>query len=84
MFDQLKQLAKLKNIQDSLAKEKKEVVMEGVRVVVNGRMEIEEIILNPDLDSARQAEALKKCINSAFLQVQRDLAGKMFSSGIGI
>ena len=46
MFDKLKQLAQLKKLKDILEKERREVEREGIRVVINGKMEIEEIQLN--------------------------------------
>lgn len=78
MFDNLKQLAKLKELKDVLEKERKEVEKEGVKVVVNGKMEIEEIKLNPQLNTAKQEEIVKDCINQALKQVQQEAAKKMF------
>lgn len=78
MFDNLKQLAKLKELKDSLEKERKEVEKEGIRVVVNGKMEIEEIKLNPDLDVVKQEMIVKDCINRAFKAIQEEAAKKMF------
>ena len=78
MFDNLKQLAKLKEMKDMLEKEKKEVEKDGVRVVVNGKMEVEEIRLNPEIDAAKQEEIVKDCINRAFKEIQQEAAKKMF------
>jgi len=78
MFDNLKQLTKLKELKDVLEKERKEVEREGVRVVVNGKMEVKEIKLNPQLDAARQEEVVKDCINQALKQMQQEAAKKMF------
>jgi len=77
MFDQLKQLGKLKELKDILEKEKKEVEKEGVKVVVNGRMEIEEIKLNPQLDFETQEKIIKECINEAMKKIQMEAAQKM-------
>jgi DNA-binding protein YbaB len=77
MFDQLKQLGKLKELKDILEKEKKEVEKEGVRVVVNGKLEIEEIKLNPRLDFETQEKIIKECINEAMKKVQMEAAQKM-------
>ena len=79
MFDQLKQLAQLKKIKDSLEKEKKEIEREGIRVVVNGKMAVEEIKLNPQMEIERQGEIVRQLINDAFLQIQQEVAKKMFS-----
>jgi len=83
MFDQLKQLKQLKDLQDQMKKEKMEMEKNGVRVVVNGKMEIEEINLNPDLDIEHQEKALKDCINDAMHKVQMEMAQKMSKMGMG-
>jgi DNA-binding protein YbaB len=83
MFDQLKQLKQLKDIQDQLKKEKMEMEKNGVRVVINGKMEIEEISLNPDLNIEQQEKAVKDCVNDAMHKVQMNLAQKMSKMGIG-
>ena len=58
MFDKLKQLKQLKELKDSLSQEKAEVEKRGVKIIVNGKMEIEEIHLNPDLNKEEQEEEL--------------------------
>ena len=80
MFDDLKQLSKLKALKDTLEKERKEVEKEGVRVVVNGKMEVEELSLNPQLEAVKQAGIVKDCINQALKEVQQEAARKMFQS----
>lgn len=77
MFENLKKLKQLKEIQNSLAQEKIEIQKEGIKVIMNGKMEIEEIQLNPQLDYSRQSEVLKKCINEAFKKMQILAAQKM-------
>jgi len=81
MFDQLKQLKQLKEIQDQLKKERVEVEKNGVKAVVNGKMEIEEIVLNPDFGIERQEKAVKDCVNEAVRKVQTNLAQKMSQMG---
>ena len=80
MFDDLKQLSKLKALKDTLEKERKEVEKEGVRVVVNGKMEIEELRLNSQLEAVKQEGVVKDCINQALKEVQQEAARKMFQS----
>lgn len=77
MFDELQQLKKLKELKDALEKEKREIEREGIRVVINGKMEIEEIRLNPQLDFEKQGEIIKDCINEAMKQIQKEVARKM-------
>jgi len=78
MFDKLKQLQQLKKLKDVLEKEKKEIEREGVKVVVTGKMEIEDIKLNPDLDIKTQEKIVKNCINEAMHQIQKEAAQKIF------
>ena len=78
MFDKLKQLYQLKKMKDILEKEKREVEKEGVKVVVNGKMEIEDIRLNPEMDVEKQEKLVKDCINEAMKQIQQEAAQKMF------
>ena len=77
MFDQLKQLHQLKKIRDMMEKERGEVGKEGIRVVVNGKMEIEEIQLNPQMDIEKQEKLVKDCINEEMKQIQKQAATKM-------
>jgi len=78
MFDQLKQLAQLKSLKEKLEKERAESEKDGVKVVVNGKMEIEEVRLNPNLDLQSQEKAVKDCVNDAIKKVQMSAAQKMF------
>ena len=77
MFDKLQQLKQLKELKDALEKEKKEIEKEGVKVAMNGKMEIEEVRLNPQLDSEKQGEIVKDCINEAMKQIQKEITQKM-------
>ena len=81
MFDQLKQLKQLKDIQDQLKKERVEVEKNGVTVVMNGKMEIEDITLNPELGIEQQERAVKDCANDAVRKIQTNLAQKMSQMG---
>ena len=81
MFDKLKQLQKLSEIKNSLAKEKAEQEIQGVRVVMNGKMEVEEIQLNSELGAEDQARVLKDCINQAMSKVQMIVARRMSDIG---
>ncbi|MDO8424733.1 MAG: YbaB/EbfC family nucleoid-associated protein [bacterium] len=78
MFEKLKQLKQINDLKDALGKERREVEKEGVKVVVNGKMEIEEIRLNPQLDDEQQGKVIKDCLNEAMKQVQAEVARRMF------
>ena len=63
MFDKLKDLKKLKDLESSLGREVLEKERDGIKVTVNGRAEILSISLNADLSKERQEEVLKEVIN---------------------
>jgi DNA-binding protein YbaB len=79
MFDQLKQLNDLKKIKDVLEKERKTIEKDGVSVTVNGKMEIEDLKLNPEIDIAKQESLVKDCFNQAVKEIQKTAAQKMFN-----
>ncbi len=77
MFEKLKQMKQLKELQDSLKNERAEVEKQGVKIVVNGKMEIEEVQLNSELGKEEQEKIVKDCINEAMKKVQFIAAQKM-------
>lgn len=77
MLDKLKELGKLKALQDQAKNEKFESSRDGVKVVVNGSMVVEEITLNPDLPPQDQESIVKECINDAMRNAQMGLAQKL-------
>ncbi|MSU60379.1 MAG: YbaB/EbfC family DNA-binding protein [Candidatus Staskawiczbacteria bacterium] len=84
MFDNLKKMYELKKMQDEFKKEKLTVEKRGVTVSINGSFEVEEIKLNPELGIEDQQSALKEALNEARESIQKTLAQKMMSSGIGL
>lgn len=79
MFEKLRQLKQLKNLQDDLGKEKVGVEKEGIKVVVNGKMEVEEIRLNAALSKEKQEIVVKDCINDALGKIKFSAAQKMLT-----
>ncbi len=85
MLDKLKQLRELKKIQDEVGKETVEVEKKGIKVIVNGKMEVVEILLNGELLKEDQEKILKECINEALERMKIIMAQKMQQiSGIGL
>ncbi len=74
MFDKLKQINELRKMQQKMKEEKFEAVENGVKVVINGNFEVEEIILSQELNPQAQAEALKRCFNRAVKGIQAKIA----------
>lgn len=81
MLGKLKQMNELRNIQKKLKKESVEVEKNGVRVLINGAMEIQNIVLSEELDKKAQEDTLIKCINDAMRQMQMKMAKAM--GGLG-
>ncbi len=79
MFEKLRQLQQLKSLQDDLGKEKAEAEREGVKVVINGKMEIEEIRLNAELSKERQEMVVKDCVNEALGKIKMSAAQKILT-----
>ncbi len=70
MFEKFKQLKQVKNLQDALEKEKVENSKEGIKVVLNGKMEVEELQLNSSLSKEEQERYLKDCLNEALKKLK--------------
>jgi len=84
MFDMLKQMGALKGIQDSLSGEKIELERKGVKVVIKGSMEIEQIVINPILEKEEQERILKELINDANKKMQKIAFERMMKTpGLG-
>lgn len=79
MFDKFKEIAKLKQMEGELAKERATVKRDGINVTVTGKMEVEEIKLNSEKPAKDQEEAVKDCINEAMKKMQMEAAKKMFN-----
>ena len=64
MFSKLKQFRDLrgqaKTMQESLAKESVTEEKNGVKITLNGNLELTAIEINPELDKAKQETALKE------------------------
>lgn len=74
MFDKLKQISQLKKMQEKMKEERVEVNENGIKVVINGNFEVEEIVLNQELNLEEQTIILKKLFNQAVKEVQVKLA----------
>lgn len=77
MFDAFKQLSQLKQFRDAVSKEKAEVEKNGVKVVINGSMEIESVEISSELSKEEEAAAVKDAVNEAIKKIQKVIARKM-------
>lgn len=85
MFNKLKQFRDLrsqaKTMQDMLAQETITEEKNGVKVVLNGNMEVVSLTLNGELPKNSQEETLKNCFNDTLKRAQRLMAKKMQEMG---
>ena len=84
MFENLKNLAKLKQMQDAFKKERMTVEKRGVKVTMNGNFGVEEVILNPELSIEEQQSTVKEALNEARESIQKKLAQSLMSSGMNL
>lgn len=85
MFEKLKDLKKMKDLESALGKEVLEKEREGIKVTVNGRAEIISISLNPSLLKERQEQILKDLINDVSRDAKMLMAKKaMEITGFGL
>ncbi|MFA5087177.1 MAG: YbaB/EbfC family nucleoid-associated protein [Candidatus Paceibacterota bacterium] len=76
IFDKIKDIKKLKDLDSQLAKEVFEMEREGVKVIINGKAEIISISLNSDLDKDKQERVLKDIINEVSNNAKMAMAQK--------
>ncbi len=81
MFEKLKQMKKVREVQKAL--ESKEIIHErdGVKVVMGGNLTIKEIIIRSDVEREKLGIVLKDCLNEAIQKVQIEMAKEMSSLG---
>jgi len=85
MFNKLKQFKDLrsqaKTMQNALAQETITEEKNGVKVVLNGNMEVLELKLGDGLSKDSQEATLKTCFNDALKRAQRIMAKKLQDMG---
>ena len=81
MFEQLKQLKKLQEIQNALKNERLDYEKQGIKVTLNGKLEFEDIKLNSALPIDQQEKLLKETLNEAMKKIQMTVAQKMQAMG---
>ncbi len=85
MFNKLKHIKDLrsqaKQMQSTLATESIIVEKGGIKVVIDGNMNITSITINEDLAKESLEGLLIDCINEAIKKVQRVMARKMQEMG---
>jgi len=82
MFDKLKQINELRKMQSILKDEVIEYEKNGIKIVLNGKMELIEIKLNPEYDISTQERKLKEAFQGAMQKAQMQIAQKMMGKGL--
>jgi len=85
MFNKLKQFKDLrsqaKTLQNALAKESVSVEKNGVKITMNGNMEITALGIENDMDKAKLAGVMKDAMNDIIRKTQKVMAEKMRQMG---
>ena len=85
MFNKLKQLKDLrstaKTMQDALSTERVEEEKGGVKIVMNGNMEILSVVINDGMTKAAIEIAVKNSVNDTIKKAQRLMAKKLQDMG---
>ena len=76
MFDKLKQLKNLKDMQEAMEREAITVARQGVEITINGKFEVQEVSINPNLEKKEQEIVIKQCFNEAVKKLQMNMAQK--------
>lgn len=81
MFEKFKQAKKIKDLKSNLSKEKETCEKDGVKVVVNGQMKVENIEIDSEIDEGTAQRLVKECTNEALQNVQKKAAKMMQGMG---
>ncbi len=85
MFNKLKQIKDLrsqaKTMQGTLSQETISEEKNGVKVTLNGNIEVIDISLNEELNKDSQEEILKNCLNDTIKKAQKIMAKKLQEMG---
>ncbi len=85
MFNKLKQLKDLrsqaKTIQNVLSEETIEAEKSGIKIIMNGNMEVQSISINDGIAKESLEGILKSLINDAIKKTQKVMAKKMQEMG---
>lgn len=77
MFDKFKQVKQMRDLQQQMKKETYEAERDGVRIVVDGTFNVQEVHLNPDKSATDQEHAVQECFNDAIKKAQYGAAQRL-------
>jgi DNA-binding protein YbaB len=74
MFDQLKQMMEMRNLQAQIKKQSVTVERQGVSLSLRGDFEVTSLVLSNDLDAKTQARVVLELLREAREKIQKDMA----------
>lgn len=77
MFEKLKELNNIRELQNKIKQEKVTIEKNGVTITLNGAFDMLELKLNPDMAADRLEHLVKECYGKAKEKVQKALAEQM-------
>ncbi|MDD4271406.1 MAG: YbaB/EbfC family nucleoid-associated protein [Patescibacteria group bacterium] len=85
MFNKLKQFKDLRNqaktLQNALAQESVEYEKNGVKIIMNGNMEITKLAINTDAQKDKLENILTETVNETIKRAQKVMAKKVQEMG---
>jgi len=86
MFDQLKMLAKAREIQKKMEKMVMQNDYQGIKITMNGKQEVINLEISPDLmtDQSTLEYRLKEAFNNSISKSQREMASAMQGDMAGL
>ena len=76
MFDKLKQLKQLKELQGEIKKEMHIGESNGVKITINGAFDMENVEITNDLSKEEMAKEIKQAYSNAMSSAQNSAAQK--------
>ncbi len=84
MLDKIKQLKKIREIQNALEKEKMSIEDGGIKITINGKLEIENLEISDEIKREEISKAVKRAVNKALREAQIAIAKKVSQFGGGM
>ncbi len=74
----------LKKIKEELKNSRYEAVVNGVKVIVDGEMDVKEVTIETQMDNKKMAESVKQAVSKAIRNSKDDAAQRLKSVTGGI
>ena len=74
MFEKFKEAKQLQQLQAIIKKQRVDVEKNGVKMGMNGSMEVEYVKLDPEMSHEKLEKAVKECFNAATKELRKLIA----------